>query len=163
MEDWTAAEEPLVALQLQRTPRGVIGVARRCGCGLPCVVATAPQLADGTPFPTLYYLTCPRLSAALSTLEAQGFMREQAERLAEDAEVAGSYRRAHDRYLQERAAVAEVPEIAGVSAGGMPERVKCLHALVGQSLASGPGVNPVGDAALAEVGPWWEAGPCVHP
>ena len=125
------------------------------------MVTTAPRLPDGTPFPTMYYLTCARLNAALSTLEAQGFMREQAERLAEDPGVADAYRAAHDRYLGERAALGEVPETAGVSAGGMPDRVKCLHALAGQALASGPGVNPVGDAALAEVGQWWQTGSCA--
>jgi hypothetical protein len=108
----------------------------------------------------MYYLTCSRLSAALSTLEAEGFMREQADALLTDDVAAQAYRQAHQRYLAERAQLGDVPEIAGVSAGGMPDRVKCLHALAAQSLASGPGVNPVGDAALAAVGRWWIAGPC---
>jgi hypothetical protein len=101
------------------------------------------------------------LNAALSRLEATGFMREQETALAQDPAMAAAYHAAHERYLDERAAVADVPEIAGVSAGGMPERVKCLHALASHSLAAGPGVNPVGDAALASVGPWWELGQCV--
>ena len=46
-----------------------------------------------------------------------------------------------------------VDEIARVSAGGMPDRVKCLHALAGHALAAGPGVNPIGDLALA-LGSW---------
>ncbi len=54
-----------------------------------------------------------------------------------------------------------MPEIAGVSAGGMPDRVKCLHVLAGQSLAQGRGVNPLGDEVLDALGDWWRSGPCV--
>jgi hypothetical protein len=54
-----------------------------------------------------------------------------------------------------------VPEIAGVSAGGMPTRVKCLHVHLAQALAEGPGVNPFGDEVLARIAPWWTEGPCV--
>jgi len=152
-----------VAAQLGRPPRGAREVAHRCPCGLPDVVETAPRLADGTPFPTLYYLTCPRAVGAVSTLESGGLMREMSARLATDPELAEQYRRAHERYLQRRAEIGEVPEIAGVSAGGMPTRVKCLHVALAQALAQGPGVNPFGDETRALVEPWWEAGPCVRP
>jgi hypothetical protein len=54
-----------------------------------------------------------------------------------------------------------VPEIDGISAGGMPSRVKCLHVLVGHALAAGPGVNPLGDEALAMLDDWWANGSCV--
>jgi hypothetical protein len=150
-----------VAEQLQREPRGVVGVAHRCACGLPDVVETAPRLPDGTPFPTTYYLTCPRATAAVSTLESTGLMREMTERLAEDADLAAGYRAAHDDYLRRRAALGDVPEIQGISAGGMPTRVKCLHVLVGHALAAGPGVNPLGDEALAALPEWGANGPCV--
>ena len=59
-----------------------------------------------------------------------------------------AYRRAHEQYLADRERLESVPEIAGVSAGGMPDRVKCLHALVAHSLAAGEGVNPLGDEAV---------------
>jgi hypothetical protein len=118
-------------------------------CGNPTVVATVPRLPDGTPFPTFYYLTHPGATAALSTLEAEHVMRELNDALADDDELAGEYRDAHDAYLADRAQYGEVEEIAGISAGGMPTRVKCLHALAGHSLAAGPGVNPIGDRALA--------------
>ena len=137
-----------VGLQLRRPARDVVAVAARCPCGLPEVVATAPRLADGTPFPTFYYLTCPTLTSAISTLESEGVMARMQQRLAEDAELAAAYRRAHARYLAARARHGEVPEIEGVSAGGMPDRVKCLHVLVAHALAEGPGVNPLGDEAL---------------
>lgn len=150
-----------VAVQLRRTPRDLLGVAHRCPCGNPDVVTTAPRLRDGTPFPTLFYLTCPRACGLVGTLEASGLMAEMTQRLAEDAQLAERYRAAHASYLHERKQRGDVPEIAGVSAGGMPDRVKCLHVLVAHSLAAGPGVNPLGDAALADLPAWWAAGPCV--
>ena len=155
-----------VAAQLGRPPRAAVAVAYRCPCGKPAVVATAPRLADGTPFPTTYYLTCARLNSRLSTLESAGLMRELQRRIDEDEEFAAAYDAAHRSYvadrdaLGERIGLGEVPEIAGVSAGGMPERVKCLHALVAHALAAGPGVNPAGDEALAQVGNWWQDGAC---
>ena len=152
-----------VERQLGRSPRGVDGVAHRCPCGLPDVVRTLPRLADGTPFPTTFYLTCPRATGAVSTLESAGVMREMTGRLASDAELAAAYRAAHEDYLRRRAGLGEVPEIAGVSAGGMPDRVKCLHVLAAHALAAGPGVNPLGDEVLAALPDWWAAGPCVDP
>ena len=151
-------------LQLGRVPRAVRRIPARCGDGWPAVVETAPLLEDGTPFPTFYYLTCRRLNAALSTLESEGLMRELNDRLCEDPEFAADYRRAHDLYLAERDRIAAVPQIAGYSAGGMPDRVKCLHALVAHSLAVGTGVNPAGDIALLAVnatGVWPHTGSCV--
>jgi hypothetical protein len=152
----------VVEAQLGRPPRGVHAVAHRCPCGHPDVVATEPRLEDGTPFPTTFYLTCPRAASLIGTLEGTGTMREMAARLADDAELAAAYRRAHEAYLAARAEIGEVPEIAGVSAGGMPDRVKCLHVLAGQSLAQGRGVNPLGDEVLDRLGEWWSAGPCVE-
>jgi hypothetical protein len=123
---------------------------------------TAPRLPDGTPFPTLYYLTCPRAAAAIGTLESSGLMRDMEARLATDDALAGAYRRAHDAYLAERAALDQVQEIDGISAGGMPSRVKCLHVLVAHALAAGPGVNPLGDEAVAALSPWWEPTSCAQ-
>jgi hypothetical protein len=151
----------IAAEQLGRPPRGVVAVGHRCGCGSPDVVVTEPRLSDGSPFPTLYYLTCPRAASAIGTLEASGVMGELADRLTEDADLRAAYLRAHLAYIADRVAIADVPEIAHVSAGGMPKRVKCLHALVAHSLAAGPAVNPVGDLALARLQPWAERGPCT--
>jgi len=151
-----------VARQLGREPRGAVGVAHRCPCGEPDVVTTAPRLPDGTPFPTLYYLTCPRAAAAIGTLESSGLMRDMETRLAEDPDLAAAYRAAHEAYLAQRDAIGRVDEIDGISAGGMPTRVKCLHVLVGHALAAGPGVNPLGDEALAALAPWWEPTSCAQ-
>jgi hypothetical protein len=147
--------------QLGRPPRDLVGVAHRCPCGNPDVVATSPRLRDGSPFPTFYYLTCPRAAAAIGTLEASGLMGDMARRLAASPELRALYQRAHEAYLADRTRHGEVPEIAGTSAGGMPSRVKCLHALAAHALAAGPGVNPFGDEALGQLGEWWSAGPCV--
>lgn len=137
-----------VSRQLGRPARDILEIAARCVCSRPLVVKTNPRLSDGTPFPTLYYLTQPAVTAAVSTLEASGFMADLQAQLAENEELASAYLKAHESYLAEREAILEVQEIKGFSAGGMPERVKCLHALVGHSLAKGPGVNPIGDLAL---------------
>ena len=155
------ADVAAVGAQLGRPPRGLRAVAHRCPCGLPDVVETEPRLADGSPFPTLYYLTCPRATSAVSTLEAGGLMREMTERLSADEDLRAGYATAHAAYLRRRNAIEQVTEIDGISAGGMPDRVKCLHVLVGHSLAAGPGVNPLGDEAVAALPQWWDAGPCV--
>lgn len=147
--------------QLGREPRGVLGVAARCICGNPVVVRTSPRLPDGTPFPTQYYLTHPGAVAAVSTLEATGTMREMQDRLATDPELAAAHRAAHEQYLAERYELGDVPEIHGISAGGMPTRVKCLHVLVGHALAAGPGVNPFGDEALGLIRDEWRIDRCT--
>ena len=157
-----------VALQLGRTPRATRAVAHRCTCGLPDVVETSPRLEDGTPFPTLFYLTCPRLASAIGRLESSGLMRTMTARLAEDEVLAARYRAAYDDYLARRDAIE--PLGTTVAAGGMPDRVKCLHVVVAHALAAGPGVNPFGDEALALLradsdwadGDWGAAGPCVE-
>ena len=156
-----ATDRAVVAAQLGRAPRAIRAIAHRCPCGNPDVVETSPRLPDGTPFPTLYYLTCPRATAAVGTLESSGLMRAMTERLHVDPDLAVAYRGAHEAYLARREQIAHVGEIEGISAGGMPNRVKCLHVLVAHSLAAGPGVNPLGDEALDRLDPWWTSGPCV--
>lgn len=158
------SSEDLAAIEIQlgRTPRDVHGISFRCPCGNPAVVETPPRLSDGTPFPTFYYATCPNLTSAISTLENSELMGEMNERLQNDAQLAGEYRAAHDDYLAARAALGiEVAEISDISAGGMPDRVKCLHSLIAHSLSAGAGVNPLGDEALAKLPKWWQNGNCI--
>ena len=138
----------IVSAQLGRPARDVIGIPARCVCGAPTVVATSPRLADGTPFPTLYYLTHPAATATMSDLEATHVMVEFAQLLEDDPELRDQYARAHEQYVRDRESILSVDELAHVSAGGMPVRVKCLHALAGHALAVGPNVNPIGDLAL---------------
>ena len=142
-----------VTRQLGRPARDILEIAARCVCGRPLVVKTNPRPSDGTPFPTLYYLTQTAATQAASRLEAAGLMAQYQERLETDDDAKNAYLMAHQSYLSTRESIEYVEEIAGISAGGMPERVKCLHALMAHSLSVGPGVNPVGDWALADT-PW---------
>ena len=155
----TQADRDAVAAQLGRPPRAIREVAHRCPSGHPSVIKTSPRLEDGTPFPTLYYLTCPRLTSLTSTLEASGLMKEMTARLAGDEVLAAAYLAAHRSYLAERDAIE--PLGTDVSAGGMPGRVKCLHVHVAHALAVGPGVNPFGDETVALLGADWPAGDCL--
>ncbi|MEP9413117.1 DUF501 domain-containing protein [Gordonia sp. VNQ95] len=137
----------IVTAQLGREPRGVIEVSYRTPDGQPAVIKTRPRLPDGTPFPTLYYLTDPRLTAEASRQESAGVMKEMTARLSADPELAAAYRRAHESYLAERDEIDSLG--TDFTGGGMPDRVKCLHVLIAHSLAKGPGVNPLGDESVA--------------
>ena len=101
----TEADLKVIATQLGRTPRDVHAIAYRCPCGNPAVIETPPRLSDGTPFPTFYYATCPRLTAAISTLETTGMMAEMEERLTTDSDLAEKYRKAHESYQADRDAL----------------------------------------------------------
>ncbi|WP_411733236.1 DUF501 domain-containing protein [Paeniglutamicibacter sp.] len=162
----SAGDLETLSRQLNRPVRDVVEIGARCVCGNPLVATTAPRLSSGIPFPTTYYLTHPVITAAVSRLEAGGVMNEMNTELEQDPALTAAYAQAHEAYLAVREAIGErsgtgaVPEIAGVSAGGMPTRVKCLHVLVGHSLAAGPGVNPLGDRALEAISEWWTKDTC---
>lgn len=141
------ADLEAVEQQLGRPPRGVLAISYRCPDGRPGAVKTAPRLEDGTPFPTLYYLTDPRLTAEASRQESAGLMRGMSERLLADEALAANYRSAHERYLAERNAIEDLG--TDFSGGGMPERVKCLHVLMAYALSEGPGVCVLGDESVA--------------
>lgn len=163
----TAGDLDTLSLQLGRPVRDVVEISARCRCGNPLVAATAPRLSNGIPFPTTFYLTHPTLTAAVSRLESVGVMTEMNQRLQQDPQLAAQHRSAHQHYLDQRerirvkAGLDPVWEIAGVSAGGMPERVKCLHVLVGHSLAAGPGINPLGDETLERISSEWTPADCT--
>lgn len=157
----------VLSAQLGRTVRDVIEIPARCVCGNPLVAATAPRLSNGNPFPTVFYLAHPAITAAASRLEAGGLMYEMTDALADDTELANRYALAHENYLVERERIRlisgtdEVPEIENISAGGMPTRVKCLHAVIGHTLAVGRGINPMGDWGLDEITDWWTPQVCA--
>jgi hypothetical protein len=114
----------------------------------------------------LYYLTCVRARAAVSGLEAAGLMRDMNSRLADNSSLREAYLAAHRDYEARRAAAAVADGLQPLppgtpTAGGMPDRVKCLHALVAHELAV-PGANPLGREAILAIGQWWRAGPCVE-
>ena len=157
----------VLSAQLGRTVRDVIEIPARCVCGNPLVAATAPRLSNGNPFPTVFYLAHPAITAAASRLEAGGLMYEMTDALAADTELANRYTLAHENYLAERERIRlisgtdEVPEIENISAGGMPTRVKCLHAVIGHTLAVGRGINPMGDWGLDKIADWWTPQVCA--
>ena len=157
----------VLSAQLGRTVRDVIEIPARCVCGNPLVAATAPRLSNGNPFPTVFYLAHPAITAAASRLEAGGLMYEMTDALADDTELANRYTLAHENYLVERERIRlisgtdEVPEIENISAGGMPTRVKCLHAVIGHTLAVGRGINPMGDWGLDKIADWWTPQVCA--
>jgi hypothetical protein len=162
-----------VELMLGRPPRGRWKVARRCACGLPQVIETERYLDDGTPFPTLWWLTCRSLSRAVGRLEAGGWMAAFNERLAADPVLAEGLRAATEAYVARRDGGCSSGALRGAS-GGVPGpvrhpggggmaggRIKCLHAHTAHQLVAGD--NPAGAEALEELG--WEDPvlPCVQP
>ena len=161
LQEVTDADREAFQRELGRPPRGILAVAYHCAHQVPAVVLTSPRLEDGTPFPTMYYLCCKELNAAVSRMESMGVMREMTERLGQDPELAEAYRRAHDSYLATRNALGDLG--IAVTAGGMPDRVKCLHVLVAHSLAVGRGVNPLGDEAVDRLSDYFRGEPaCSH-
>ncbi|ORX44629.1 DUF501-domain-containing protein [Piromyces finnis] len=148
----------LVKKQLGRKPRGLIAIGARCACGKPAVTITSPRLPDGSPFPTFFYLCLPELIVEVSRLEVKNIMKEMTKEIAADENLREAHQKAHDSYIQRRNLLGEVPEIANISAGGMPTHVKCLHSLVGYSLAAGKGVCPIGDKALEMMN--WDTSVC---
>jgi len=152
------AERRLVEAQLGREARGRMAVAARCRYGLPAVVRTGPRLPDGTPFPTLYWLTCPAARAAVGRLEAAGWNAALSERVAADAELARAHADAHAGYLAQRDALQRLPGDPAV--GGLPGRVKCLHVLYAHEVATG--ADPVGRVVRRTVDPVDCPGPCVE-
>ncbi len=123
--------------QLGRVPRGVVGIAARACAGTP---PSWRRLRDSTmeAVPHVLLPHAPAATAAMSVLEAGHVMKEFTDELANDEELRAAYTLAHEAYLRDRAVYGEPEEIAGISAGGMPTRVKCLHALAGHALAADP-------------------------
>jgi hypothetical protein len=147
----------LIQAQIGRDVRGSVAVAARCRYGLPAVVRTAPRLPDGTPFPTLYWLACPAARVAVGRLEAAGWNTLLSRRVAAEPGLAAAHAAAHASYLAQRDAIASLPGNPGV--GGLPGRVKCLHALYAHHAATG--ADPVGRIVSHAVDPIDCPGPCV--
>jgi uncharacterized protein len=146
-----------VQAQLGRPVRGRWAVARRCHLGIPMVIENHPRLDDGSPFPTLFWLTCPILVKRASRLESAGSMAQINDVLAKDPALRSRVAESLEK-LQSRRDAYEMLEEASPPGGG-PERVKCLHAHLAQQLAAPP--NPVGALTLAAAG-WPDCvAPCV--
>lgn len=152
----TDTEIAVLSEQLGRPARGDNAVVHRCAFGLPTVVRVGPRLGDGTPFPTVFWLSCPVLSSAIGTLEGDRGMEEVNQRLEDDPDLAAEYAAAARRYVAFRDRLGG-PLPGDPAAGGMPGYVKCLHVHVAHTLATGD--NPVGAWALEALGDV----PCPHP
>ena len=141
---------------LGRYPEGMVAVGARRGERILAVVVK--PLVRACPFPTVFYLSDKDLCRRASQLESAGAMKGWSQRLEKDEDLRRAYLRSHLMYLSFREEVAKLsgvpPYPSPISAGGMPERVKCLHALLAQSLVMGPGINPIGDETAKEVGAW---------
>ena len=158
-EPLDAADTERARKMIGRTVRGRSAAAVRCGWGLPAVLRVDPALDDGTPFPTTFWLACPLANKHVSRLEASGVMVELSQQVDEDPELAQAYRAAHEHYVAMRDQLGpEVP--SGMSTGGMPERVKCLHSLYGHYLATND--NPIGAWAADQIEPMACPAPCVQ-
>ena len=128
----------------------------------PDVVATKPRLADGTPFPTFYYLTCPRAASEIGTLEASGLMKEMTARIAEDPELAAAYEPPMTPTWPIAASTATYPRSTASPPVGCPIGSSACTSWSRMHWPPGAGVNPLGDEALDLLPQWWAAGPCVE-
>ena len=154
-------DRTIVARQLGRTPRAFRRVVVRCPCGLPAVTEQEPYDVNDEPFPTTYYLTCPRLVSAISRLEAQGGVERWSEAVAADPELERSLEEAtrEQARIRRELAAGRVGKDGGASLdlgiGGSrsPRHLKCLHAHAAFALAQ-PGYE-LGERILAEVGEPW--------
>lgn len=146
-------DRQVIEIQLGRPQRGRSEVAARCHLGLPVVVRVPPHLEDGTPFPTLYWLTCPLATTRIGRLEGAGGVKRMESKAAADAEFAAALDEAHAEYAAERDALVsndQDPRPSG-GVGGAARGVKCLHAHYAHHAAGGE--NPVGELVAAWIGP----------
>lgn len=165
MPSVSAADEAAISAQLGRQARGVAAVVARCCLGLPVVTVTTPVLPDGTPFPTLYWLTCPLARRRIGRVESGGGVK------AADAEIAASptlqkaMAGAHAAYARARASLLPLGVkgpaggIAGAANPAGMAGVKCLHAHAAHHLAGGE--NPIGARTVAAIAPLCCPVPCV--
>lgn len=155
--DQRAADLAAVTAQIGRPLRGNWSVARRCGCGRPQVIQTHPRLDDGTPFPTLWWLTCSRLSSKIGGLESGGWMAEFNRRLSEDVDLRDALAASTAGYIRTRD---ELGLLGPTShPGGGPRKIKCLHAHTAHYLITGD--NPAGQGAMEQLDWQDPERPCV--
>jgi hypothetical protein len=146
-------DRQVIEIQVGRPLRSRSEVVARCHLGLPVVVRVPPRLDDGTPFPTLYWLTCPLATTRIGRLEGAGGVKRMESKAAADPDFAAALDRAHSSYAEERDALVtddDAPRPSG-GVGGTARGVKCLHAHYAHHAAGGE--NPVGELVAAWIGP----------
>ncbi len=158
MEPVSLEDKRIITHQLGRSPRGVVGIAKRCAYGFPQVVIVHPLL-EGKPFPTMYWLTCPFLFRAIASLEAGGMIRRIEEAIRRDSDLASRLVHAHRSYIEQRQRLLSredlvylegkgiLPALMERGIGGIADfsRIKCLHLHAAHALASD---NPIGRIVL---------------
>ncbi len=152
------AERAVVSAQLGRPARGRSAVVHRCAYGLPTVVRVDPRLPDGTPFPTVFWQTCPALRSQIGRLEADQSMVGINQRLEDDPDFQAAHAAAQERYRAFRDELGG-PLPGDPYAGGNPRYVKCLHVHAAHELATGD--SPVGAWTVDAARPVPCSGPCV--
>lgn len=133
----------VIAKQLKREHVTEAEVIYRCAADFPVVIENPRATDEGRPFPTLYWLTCPRLQLDISRLEAGGLISEFQRELANDAVMREELHEsdAHYRARRDGEAGSDVP-MPGIAGCRDVLNVKCLHAHAADWLATG--MNPVG-------------------
>jgi uncharacterized protein len=154
-------DRTVIETQLGRPLRAESDVVARCHLGLPVVVRVPPRLDDGTPFPTLYWLTCPLAITRIGRLEGAGGVKRMEAKAEADPGFGDELAAAHDAYAAERDShLDESPGPApSGGVGGSAEGVKCLHAHYAHAAAGRP--NPVGELVETWITPLDCAVPCV--
>jgi hypothetical protein len=150
-----------VERQIGRAPRAFRRVVVRCPFGLPAVTEQSPYDVAAKPFPTMYYLTCRHLAAAVSRVEAAGGVERWTEAARMDPVLRVSLERATHRQRELRRRLAPDADgrdggaslELGIGGAARPERLKCLHAHVAFALAQ-PGYV-LGERILVEIAPRW--------
>lgn len=146
-------DRTVIEVQIGRPLRADSEVVARCHLGLPVVIRVPPHLDDGTPFPTLYWLTCPLAATRIGRLEGAGGVKRMESKADADPGFAARLQAAHEAYAAERDALItdrEAPRPTG-GVGGTATGVKCLHAHYAHHAAGGD--NPVGELVDAWIGP----------
>ena len=137
-----------------RLLRGVLGIAARCPAGHAAVITCSPlqrQRGRLVPFPTLYWLVCPRLCRTLANLERSGVIKQLEAEIAGDATFFAAISKDHDDYIARRWAALSREERDLVERESLMEKmrsrgiggimnhatVKCLHTHFAHHLACG--------------------------
>lgn len=154
-------DRSVIETQIGRPQRADSEVVSRCHLGLPVVIKVPPLLDDGTPFPTLYWLSCPVAVSRIGRLEGSGGVRRMEAKAEADPSFGAALEEAHRSYAAERDALlpAGVHPVPTGGVGGSATGVKCLHAHYAHFRAGA--TNPVGQLVSGWVEPLDCTEPCV--
>ena len=155
-------EKKTVEVQLNRNLRSDVNVVAKCHFDLPVVVDVPKNLDDGTPFPTMFWLTCPMYVKKVSTLESHGMVKELDKQLQSNKKLNELWSKRQKSYEEERNkkyknSMNLISPDGGV--GGTLKSIKCLHSHLADELVTG--LNTIGQIVLENVGGCNCNEPCV--